>query len=254
MLPVILSLSVSVLLLLWILRMKKDDPFPRGTVIRLLLAGVLSSFVSAFVSIVGAVAVFVLDYGTEPIVQLFEDPVAAVGTLSEIASGRTFSPVVSFIRTFIIIGVCEEIFKYLFAKGVIRRKQVRTTGMNVLLCMAITAIGFQMCEDIAYSSGSVVTAIVRALTPFHFTLTAVMGYYLVRARMNGKKAGTLLGLLISSLLHALFDFSIKSLVHEDLYILLFIFMTVLLLVLTVVMILKIRKWNRDGTMDAEIEL
>ena len=81
-----------------------------------------------------------------------------------------------------------------------------------------------------------------------------MGYYLVRARINGKKTGTLLGLLISSLLHALFDFSIKSLQHEDIYLLLFLFVTVLLLVLTVVMILKIRKWNRDGTMDAEIEL
>lgn len=50
MLAVLLSIPVSVGLLIWILRMKQFDPFPRFTFVKLLIAGVISVFLSSIVS------------------------------------------------------------------------------------------------------------------------------------------------------------------------------------------------------------
>ena len=257
MLSTIIAISVSTALLIWILNMKKDDPFPKWTVVRLLIAGVLSCAISGFLTIIGAIANFIMLYGTDIIQQLMTDPEGAVPALKELTakiSSAPYNPVSSFIRTFLIVGFVEEICKFLLARSVIRKKLPRPTWKDVMLCFLITALGFQISEDIGYSEGSVLTAIVRALTPFHFTFAAVMGYYWGRAKQTGNGIYCFLAIFIPSLLHTLFDFSIKAMFHMDIFLMVFLGTALFLFVLTIVMILKIRKWNRTGILDIEVEI
>ena len=256
MLSIILAIPVSIALLVWINRLKKDDPFPKGTMLTLLVAGVIAGILSSITTIAGALISFVAQYGIEPITQMFTDSANAAKhaeELLELVKSGTYSPVASFIKTFILVGFVEEIFKYMCTKAVIKKKGIARTWMDVLLCFAITAIGFQLSEDIQYSSGSVMTAIFRALTPYHFTFATIMGYYYGLAKTTGKKFYMFLALFIPSLLHTLFDFSISSMQYVEVFLLLFFAMTILLCALTVVMIVKINKWHKNKTLDIEIE-
>ena len=255
MLSDILAIPVSIALLVWICRMKKDDPFPKGTIIKLLIAGVISGILSGIVTVLGALVNFIMEFGFDSIKMMFGNtPEAAqyAAEFSELVKNAKFSPLGSFIKTFILVGLVEEIFKYLCTKAVVRKKGITKTWMDALLCFAVTAIGFQLSEDIQYSSGNVLTAIYRALTPYHFTFAAIMGYYYGLAKTSGKKFYMFLAIFIPSLIHTLFDFSINATQHEDMYFLLFIAMTILLTVLTILMIVKIRKWNKNRKLDVEI--
>lgn len=257
MLTTLVAISVSTALLIWILNMKKDNPFPEGTVVRLLLAGALSSFIAGVLTIAGSLITFISEYGTDIFQQLSGDPEGAVAALTELAekvSSAPYNPLSSFIRTFLIIGFVEEICKFLLARSVIRKKIPHPTWKDVMLCFLITALGFQISEDIGYSEGSMLTAIIRALTPFHFTFAAVMGYYWGRAKQTGNKVFYFLAIFIPSLLHTLFDFSIKAMFRMDIFLMVFLAAALFLIVLTIVMILKIRKWNKTGVMDIEVEI
>lgn len=50
MLAALLAMPVSVGLLIWFLRMKKDDPFPKYTFVKLLIAGAIAGILSAIVT------------------------------------------------------------------------------------------------------------------------------------------------------------------------------------------------------------
>lgn len=255
MFAIILAIPVSIALLVWISRMKKDDPFPKGTIIKLLIAGVISGTLSGIITILGAVVNFVMEFGFEPIRMMFGNSAESAqyaAEFSELIKNAQYSPLNSFIKTFILVGFVEEIFKYLCTKAVIAKKGIARTWMDTLLCFAVTAIGFQLSEDIQYASGSVMTAIYRALTPYHFTFAAIMGYYYGLAKTSGKKFYMFLAIFIPSLIHTLFDFSISALQHEEMYLLLFIAMTILLTALTILMIVKINKWNKNKKLDVEI--
>ncbi|MBQ5443108.1 MAG: dihydrodipicolinate synthase family protein [Oscillospiraceae bacterium] len=57
----------------------------------------------------------------------------------------------------------------------LRKPGVMNTRMDALVCGAIVGLAFQVLEDLSYASGNVVTAIFRAITPFHFTFGVIMG-------------------------------------------------------------------------------
>lgn len=252
----LLTLPISIGLFIWILRMKKDNPFPKGTIIRFIIAGILSLILSSIVTIIGSIVLFIFANGLDTLKALF-DPAQTAQVAEQLAKARELNPenvLYSFIRTFIFVGFCEEIFKFLCAKLVMKRPGVVHTWMDAIFSFALVAIVFQVIEDIMYSSGSVITAIVRAITPFHFAFSLFVGYYYGLAKTTGKKFYYFLALFVPSLLHTIFDFSIKMLQHNDSYFFLFIITTIGLLIFTVVMVLKIRKWHKNKTLDIPIEV
>ena len=255
MLAVLLSVPVSVGLLIWILRMKQFDPFPRFTFVKLLIAGVISVFLSSIVSIIGGLIILIIQIGPEQL-KLMTTAENAVKIIQNIANAsKTLTPtnaLIGFIRTFILVGFTEEFFKFICAKGVMRKEGVVVTWKDAVLCFAIVAIGFQVFEDIQYSSGSIGTAIFRALTPFHFTFGVIMGYFYGLGKVKGNGLYTILALFVPALIHTMYDFSISLLRRSDDFIYLNLAMNALLFILTVFMILKLRKWHREGALDIYI--
>ena len=59
----LISLPISVILFIWMLRIKKNDPFPKGSVFKMLLTGALCTFGSAIVTILLALLVALVSIG-----------------------------------------------------------------------------------------------------------------------------------------------------------------------------------------------
>ncbi len=255
MLAALMSMPVSVGLLIWILRMKKYDPFPRFTFIKLLIAGAIAGALSGFITIIGAIINAIIQIGPEQL-KMLADPATAQQTLQQInEASKIITPdkiLWGFIRTFILIGFVEEFIKFLCAKIVMRKEGVVNTWMDALLCFAVVAVSFQLIEDIQYSAGSVALAIFRALTPFHFTFAVIMGYYYGLGKVKGNGLYTLLAIGVPALIHTMYDFSINLLKRSDNFIFLNLGMNAFMLILTVIMILKLRKWHKEGTLDIYI--
>lgn len=253
----LLSLPVSIALFIWILRMKKDNPFPKGTIFRFIIAGIISLILSSIVTILGSICYFILTNGLDTFKNLF-DPAQTAEVIKQLTQARNSLDAerifLSFIRTFILVGFTEEIFKYLCAKSVMKKPGVVKTWMDAIFSFAIVALVFQVIEDFMYSSGNIITAIFRAVTPFHFTFSLFVGYYYGLAKTTGKKIYYFIALFVPSLLHTIFDFSIKMLEYHDSFFILFLITAIILLVFTIIMVLKIRKWHKDKALDIPIEV
>lgn len=255
MLGTLLAIPVSVGLLVCILRMKRFDPFPKFTLLKLLIAGFAAVTLSGILTIIGAVINLLIQIGPEQL-ELMKDAESAAQVLQQIVNASreltAQSLLLGFARTFILIGLVEELLKYLFTKIVMRKKGVVNTWMDALLCFAITAVSFQMIEDVQFSSGSILTVIFRALSPFHFTFAVIMGYFYGLGKVRGNGLYTIAAIVVPAFIHTMYDFSINLLNRSDQFFGLTLVMLILMFILTVIMILKLRKWHREGTLDIYI--
>lgn len=255
MLSILLSMPVSIGLLVWMWRMKKNDPFPKNTFLKLLIAGVISLVLSAIITIIGGIVNFIVQIGPDQL-KLMTDGESALKVIQQIneASKEITAEglLLGFVRTFILIGFVEEFFKFICAKTVMKKEGVVHTWKDALLCFAIVAIGFQLVEDIQYSAGDIVTAIFRAITPFHFTFAVIMGYIYGLGKTKGKGLYTVLALIVPALIHTMYDFSINLVKRNENFVFLTLAMNGMMFVLTIIIILKLRKWHKEGTLDVNI--
>lgn len=247
----LISLPISILLFLWMLRIKKNDPFPKGSVVKMLIAGALTTFGATILTLLLGVIALAHRLGLDAIATILSNPnseatAGIVARLNELAGTPTLYSV--FIGSFISAAAVEELLKYLAMRLCLRKRDVMKTRMDALVCGAIVGLAFQVLEDLSYASGNVVTALFRALTPFHFTFGVIMGYYYGRSVATGKRSDRIKGLLIPILVHGLFDFSINCLGIDDYYIVLTLAVMLFTFALTVYIIIKIRKWSRNGTL------
>lgn len=247
----LISLPISILLFLWMLRIKKNDPFPRGSVVKMLIAGALTTFGAMVLTLLLGFLAVLHRLGPDAFITILSDPNSEAtaniaARLSELAGAPTLRS--ELFSSFVLAAVIEEGLKYLAMRLCLRKPGVMNTRMDALVCGAIVGLAFQVLEDLSYASGNVVTAIFRALTPFHFTFGAIMGYYYGRSVATGKRSDRIKGLLIPILVHGLFDFGIDCLGIDDYYIFLTLAVMIFTFVLTIMMILKIRKWSKNGTL------
>lgn len=254
MLAQLISLPISAILFIWMLRIKKDDPFPKGSVAKMLITGALCIVGTSLLATLIALAVAVIRIGPADVVGLLSNPESeeAAGILARIQS-LAGKPTLrgTLINAFVIAALLEEGLKYLAMRLCMRRPGTVKTRMDVVLCGAIVGLGFQVVEDILYA-GDVTLALVRAITPFHFVFGVVMGYYYGKFLVAGSKSDHVKALLIPILIHGLFDFSVQSLQLDERFVILALIMLVFMLALTVVLIVKLRKWCRDGAMTEPI--
>lgn len=254
MLATLMAVPVSVGLLIWILRMKKYDPFPRFTFLKLLIFGAIAYALSGVITIIGGLINILMQIGPEQL-KLMTDAEGVVKVLQEIAeASKALTPqsmLIGLIRTFILIGLVEELLKFFGAKIVMRKEGVVNTWKDALLCFAVVAVSFQLIEDIGYA-GSVALAIFRALTPFHFTFAVIMGYFYGLGKVKGNGFYSLLAIVAPATIHTLYDYSINLLKRNDNFIFLVLAMNVIMFALTIYAVLKLRRWHRDGDLDIYI--
>ena len=253
----ILSLPVSVILILWILKMKKDEPFQKGIVLRTLILGALSTAAVTIFTIGIGFAFSAILLGPDNISALIEafssgDEAAATEITSIVNANKdnSFGPL--FIRTFLTIGLIEEVFKFLVMRSSVRKIENKKTWLDVVFLGALAGLGFEIFEDITYSSGGLGITILRVFTPFHFVFGVLMGYLYGKALLKKSKIWITFSILAPALIHAIYDTSVRMLEFDDIMVFIMLGLTVLLMAAFVFEVIIIRKWNKTKELDALI--
>ena len=111
-------------------------------------------------------------------------------------------------------AVPEEFFKFLVVTRYSARNPAFDEPMDGVVYGATASLGFATLENILYVvQGGWIVAVARALTavPCHACLGAILGYYVGQARFKSeRKVSPWLGLLVATLLHALYDFPLLA--------------------------------------------
>jgi len=181
-----------------------------------------------FISISALIVWFFIknDRGTkEPISELWKAVI--IGFLGFIGAGlieswiipeshlspKTSSISISFF-TYVLVGVIEESLKFLPLAIYIYKKKYFNEHTDGVIYFAIVGIGFGVPENIAYSiiSGAPAGMTRLILLPiFHAATAAIVGYYLIKVKLDKKPWWTVgLALLIVIMIHGLFDFCLST--------------------------------------------
>ena len=237
----VLSAVIPSLFLLLYFYKRDLNPEPRGTL--------LWTFILGFAAVV---PVMIVIY---PLSQL--DPDQAGPMLS----GLYFA--------FVCTAIPEEFFKCLVIAWCCARSPAFDEPMDGVVYGATASLGFATFENIVYViSGGWTVALYRSFTAVlsHACLGAILGYYIGQARLSHKpKYFVLLGLLITIILHGLYDFplvTIQSLNgRADLHnaapaemgirLGLFLLFATVLLTELVWTIMIVRRLHHEQTIDAE---
>lgn len=117
---------------------------------------------------------------------------------------------------FIIAGLSEELFKYIFLKNRTWKSTHFDCTFDGIVYSVFVSLGFATYENIMYVlDGGVGTAIARMFTsiPGHTCFAIYMGYYYSKAKLasingdtNGYKKYTKRALWVPVILHGLYDF------------------------------------------------
>ena len=251
----IISFPVSILLFIWMLRIKKDDPFPKGSVAKMVITGMLCTFAATIITLALGLLVLVIRLGPGTVKEMLTNQdaevVAGIAARIEAMNGQ---PTVwgTFIRALVLTAAVEEGLKYFAMRISAKKPGVIRTRLDAVICAAIVGLAFQVVEDFTYASGGLASAIFRAITPFHFLFGAIMGYYYGLSLVTGQKSDRVKAVLFPTLIHGLFDFGVNCLQINDNFIILTAIVMALTFALTVFMIFRIYKWSREGTLSEPI--
>ncbi len=239
-----ISLIISVILILYMLRLKKDDPFPKGSVRWMLLWGVWCGLlIGGSLALIDEVRAYMIA-GDSPILAAFrgQDPYAIKDQLNGFmeAGKPTFFSV--FFKAFLTAAIPEEIGKYIVAMYFLFYKKLagRTPIFNSVICCGLVALGFEMFEDTMFF-GDVVVAILRGLLPLHFCVEIIMGYFIGKAIVENKKWYHIFALLIPIMIHGIYDSIIFAIDLSDWLILVFALCYLFVVVLTVIELVLLAK-------------
>ena len=129
-----------------------------------------------------------------------------------------------FLYFFLGVALVEEWLKYIVVRTLVFYKAQLNESVDVMIYMIISALGFAALENIFLLSGLgpfspisniVALSAVRLVgaTLLHALASGLFGYFIARAFLEPKKGPSyfFMGLLASSLLHALFNFAILEL-------------------------------------------
>ncbi len=120
---------------------------------------------------------------------------------------------VQIIRAFIVIGLAEEFSKYLMVILGPYRSPYFNEVMDGIVYTVTVSLGFATLENIFYViKGGFSVGIFRAIlaVPAHAFFSAIMGFYIGKAKFENdpiKKSGYLiLSILLASFFHGLYDY------------------------------------------------
>ncbi len=200
----LLAILPVILLLIYIYKMDSYEKEPIGLLVKLVILGVISAVPAILLEQVGTVILEGI-FGKQ-------NPMVAPSYLY------------TFLNTFIIVAISEELVKFLAAFLLTWKNPAFNFKFDGIVYCFYASMGFALIENILYvfartGGASVGTAIARALLaiPAHGMFSVFMGYYYGEAKfcqVTGNKAGIksniARGFLISIILHGFYDFCLLS--------------------------------------------
>ncbi len=110
--------------------------------------------------------------------------------------------------SFLWVGMVEEGFKYLAVRLTVYRSKEFNEVMDGSIYMISAALGFAATENVGYMLGfGLYVGFLRAIFSYlgHLSFSAILGYYMGRAKMQGCKSCLYVGFVLAILLHASYD-------------------------------------------------
>lgn len=148
--------------------------------------------------------------------------------LQALAFFATYPIVIEVIKWFLVIALTEEIFKYLIVKVNVLHSYALDEPLDIMLYMVVAALGFAAVENILYLFSPIngtsfnlflrttfTVSFIRFIgaTFLHTLCSGLLGYFLALSSIKNKKgpALTIIGILLATVLHGLYNFSIITL-------------------------------------------
>jgi len=197
--------------LIWLFYYLKKDlhPEPRREILKLFFYGAIIT-----------IPVFFVQMGLSNLLE----QVKASGILDG------FPVIADIVKWFIVIAFTEEFLKYFVVKQVIIKESTLDEPLDIMLYMVVVALGFAAIENILYLfspvnhnylninkilESTITISFIRFIgaTLLHTLSSALIGYFLALASIKNKNMGLLIaiGIILASLLHGLYNFSIITL-------------------------------------------
>ena len=86
---ILISLPISILLLIWMLRIKKNNPFPKYSVVKMLIGGAVAMLLSALVGMLVNVGIAVIRIGPANFLDLLKNlQLGNVAAISQFTQAR----------------------------------------------------------------------------------------------------------------------------------------------------------------------
>ncbi len=121
-----------------------------------------------------------------------------------------FSILQQFIKAFFVVALTEEFSKYVIVRYYAQPKNAFNEPFDGIVYAVMVSLGFAFTENIMYVfQGGFEVALLRAFTavPAHATFGILMGYFMGKAKFNGKRiVDNLIGLTLAVLFHGAYDF------------------------------------------------
>lgn len=114
----------------------------------------------------------------------------------------------SLFLSFLWVGMVEEFFKYLAVRVTVYRSKDFNEVMDGMIYMVSAALGFAATENVGYMLGfGFSVGFLRAILSYlaHISFSAILGYYMGRAKIEGQKNLIWVGFGLAISLHWLYD-------------------------------------------------
>ena len=125
--------------------------------------------------------------------------------------GKTYPMLDRFFVCFVVNAICEETAKILFAKKYIEKDKSKTSRLDIISFMVISAISFALIEDIVYVLGSSVgQIIVRGVLMGHVPEQLIMGTFYGKYIAEKKPIAKVLAFALPILIHGSYNFMLSD--------------------------------------------
>ena len=184
----LLSIIPSVLVIVWIMKRKKEDLEYKKSCKSALIRGLICVL---------------------PILALSAVLYIVSRILKATALQSVNILVYKAIYTFIVLAFAEEFVKFFSFKGLLKKRAINYSWADVVAFMVIIGTAFGLVEDIPYAIGATpVIMLVRGFTMGHLGYGFMMGWFYGKKLYTGKKRYGVLAFVLPFLLHGLYDFSL----------------------------------------------
>ena len=253
-----ISLPVSLFLYWLMLRPKREDPFPKGGLIRLLLAGAVSVALSVLLNLPfsGIVSVFRLGVLSDPgrwLSALRNDPASLNEMIQNAVRDNQPMFLWELISMFFTAGLLEEGLKFLTCRIVIRKEGMIRTRMDAVVAFAVVGITFEFLENIVFGMNSdFLSALVRSLGAAHFVFGVIMGWFYGKYLMTGRKKDLWLSFAVPVVYHTVTNALMASMELGKVLNVLGSISGISHMVATVGTVILVIVWQKNRTLDVPV--
>ena len=192
--------------LIWLFYYLKKDmhPEPKKMIVKIFFYGILVT-----------IPVFLLQVGLSAIL----DQIKILGFFNG------YPIIEDLLKWFVVIALTEETLKYGVVKLAILKSDELDEPLDIMLYMVVVALGFAALENILYLfspidnmsfnaiiGSTIVISFIRFIgaTFLHTLCSGLIGYFLAKSILENRSKLhlTMVGILFSTLLHGLYNFSI----------------------------------------------